>query len=536
MGFLLTAIFRQVSKDKRVSLGSDARKVLSSWDSRLIEMYSERNIPPGPYILFPSAIYEVLRLYPDPKCVFMYGVIQSDEGPGCYERLESSLIPVPSRLYFNKPTASLPLNGKRVAVKDIFDMRGVETSAGCRAYEMFHGKSPSTASCIPNLIDLGAVIVGKTKTTQFASGEYPKDWVDYQCPFSSRGDGYFDASCSSTGSAAGIAAYEWLDFAIGTDTLGSMTEPAAAHGIYGVRPTHGALALDGVLPRSLILDTPGYFSRDIEDLGSFGQAWYGENYWTYQSQPPKSILVPQELFTVFPESKRAVMMDFIDDLNEAFKNSQKDFDVETLWDQHAPATCCRPVVDFLDKTLAHIYLYDSCRSDEKFRKAYSNVYEHDPYVDPMVRFKWDYASFVSKEDYDNACKGMAIFKRFIRKHVFNENNIMILPGGEKEVVYRDQYLGRPEDYGKWLQGFEFHHKVYSCLGGLPQIVVPVGQHLICSTVTSKMIYEPISVIVVGPAGSDGYLIDIIKKVFKLSGRPLSVQTGANAFPPPDLEH
>lgn len=94
----------------------------------------------------------------------------------------------------------------------------METSAGCRAYEKLHGKSSTTASSVQRLIDLGAVIVGKTKTTQFASGEYPPDWVDYQCPFNPRGDGYFDTACSSAGSAVAVAAYSWLDYSIGTDS------------------------------------------------------------------------------------------------------------------------------------------------------------------------------------------------------------------------------------------------------------------------------------------------------------------------------
>lgn len=135
-----------------------------------------------------------------------------------YEQFDSGLIPVPSRLYFGEPSPSLPLNGARVGIKDIFDISGVSTSAGSRAFEVFHGNSKSSAASVQHLIDMGAVIVGKTKTTQFASGEYAQDWVDYQCPFNPRGDGYFDPSCSSAGSAAALAAYKWLDFSIGTDS------------------------------------------------------------------------------------------------------------------------------------------------------------------------------------------------------------------------------------------------------------------------------------------------------------------------------
>ena len=63
------------------------------------------------------------------------------------------------------------------------------------------------------------MIVGKTKTTQFADSEWPTgDWVDYHAPFNPVADGYQGTSGSSAGSAAAVAAYPWLDFAIGTDS------------------------------------------------------------------------------------------------------------------------------------------------------------------------------------------------------------------------------------------------------------------------------------------------------------------------------
>ena len=110
------------------------------------------------------------------------------------------------------------MNGIRIAVKDVFTIRGTTTSAGCRAYETFYGESESTAPAIQKLIGHGAVVVGKTRTVQFASGENPLDWIDYHCPFNPRGDGYLTASGSSAGSAAALAAYDWLDASIGTDS------------------------------------------------------------------------------------------------------------------------------------------------------------------------------------------------------------------------------------------------------------------------------------------------------------------------------
>lgn len=88
-----------------------------------------------------------------------------------------------------------------------------------RAYNELYPPRSSTADYVVKLIALGAVIVGKTKMSAFASAEEPTDqWIDYHCPFNPRGDGYQTPSCSSTGAGASLAGYPWLDHSIGTDS------------------------------------------------------------------------------------------------------------------------------------------------------------------------------------------------------------------------------------------------------------------------------------------------------------------------------
>lgn len=135
-----------------------------------------------------------------------------------FEAPEVACVPVPSRLYFEPPSAQRPLSGLRVAVKDVIDLKGVRTSNCCRAYDTLYGPKARTAPCFQALLDLGAIVVGKTKTVQFASGAHPIDFFDVQCSFNPRGDGYQSPSMSSEGSASAMAGYEWLDFAIGTDS------------------------------------------------------------------------------------------------------------------------------------------------------------------------------------------------------------------------------------------------------------------------------------------------------------------------------
>lgn len=126
-------------------------------------------------------------------------------------------VAVPSRLR-RLPLAHLPLNGLRIAVKDIFHLKGVKTSLCNRAYYDTYSNQEKTADCIQALIDRGAIIIGKTKLSSFGHWEEPMEYIDYPAPWNPRADGYQSPGGSSSGSAAAIGAYDWLDIAIGGDS------------------------------------------------------------------------------------------------------------------------------------------------------------------------------------------------------------------------------------------------------------------------------------------------------------------------------
>jgi Asp-tRNA(Asn)/Glu-tRNA(Gln) amidotransferase A subunit family amidase len=127
-------------------------------------------------------------------------------------------VAVPSRLYYPK-LPSKPLNGMRVSIKDNINLSGIKTSLSSRAWNTLYPEVADTAPAVQYLIDLGAVIVGKTILSQFAEVENPTgDWVDYHCPFNPRGDGYLTPDGSSSGAGASLAAYDWLDISMATDS------------------------------------------------------------------------------------------------------------------------------------------------------------------------------------------------------------------------------------------------------------------------------------------------------------------------------
>jgi hypothetical protein len=157
------------------------------------------SLPPGPYAATISSsgvsLSSVYRLYPDSYRDFLFDSFESNDGQGNYKTLGAFLpkfwdpmIPVPSRIY--SMYDSRPFAGERVAIKDLFDIKGLQTSGGSQAWAKITPIANGTAPSIQRIIDLGGVLVGKYKLAQFASGANPWDWQDKDYPFNPRGDGW----------------------------------------------------------------------------------------------------------------------------------------------------------------------------------------------------------------------------------------------------------------------------------------------------------------------------------------------------------
>ena len=126
-------------------------------------------------------------------------------------------IAVPSRMAHARDCNTL--SGVRIAVKDIFKIRNVRTSVCNKAYYELYPPASETAECIKLLSQAGAVILGTTKLASFAATEEPVECIDYQAPWNPRADGYQSPAGSSSGSGVAVAAYSWVDIAIGSDSM-----------------------------------------------------------------------------------------------------------------------------------------------------------------------------------------------------------------------------------------------------------------------------------------------------------------------------
>ncbi|GHF18295.1 amidohydrolase [Amycolatopsis deserti] len=153
-----------------------------------------------------------------------------------------------------------PLHGVPVAVKDLIDVRGLPTTAGSHHFE---GRvATDDADCVRRLRAAGAIILGKTATHEIAFG--PTGDRAANGPARNPYDPGRMTGGSSSGSAAAVAAGV-VPLALGTDTGGSVRIPAACCGVVGLKPTHGALSTQGVLPLAPSLDTIGPLARTVAD-------------------------------------------------------------------------------------------------------------------------------------------------------------------------------------------------------------------------------------------------------------------------------
>jgi len=175
-----------------------------------------------------------------------------------------------------------PLHGIPIALKDIIDTRGVRTTA---ASELFKDRVPTAdAEVVRRLKSAGAVCLGKLNLHEFAYGG--SSVVSYFGPVRNPWDTTRSTGGSSGGSAAAVAA-RLCYAAIGTDTGGSVRQPASYCGIVGLKPTYGRVSNSGVIPLSWSLDHVGPMTRTVKDVALVFQAIAG-----YDRNDPASIDAP----------------------------------------------------------------------------------------------------------------------------------------------------------------------------------------------------------------------------------------------------
>lgn len=166
-----------------------------------------------------------------------------------------------------EPSGSGLLNGLSFAVKDVFAVKGHTNGAGNPTWKATHAPATQHADAVAALLKNGARLRGMTVTDELMYS-LKGDNVHFPPTINPRVPGAFSGG-SSSGSAVAAAA-GLVDFAIGTDTGGSIRIPSSYCGLFGIRPSHGVVSTGGLIPLAPSFDTVGWMTRDASLLATVG--------------------------------------------------------------------------------------------------------------------------------------------------------------------------------------------------------------------------------------------------------------------------
>ncbi|MER1984959.1 MAG: amidase [Solibacillus sp.] len=225
-------------------------------------------------------------------------------------------------IYFNETITKQPLKQGLLdectfAVKDVFAVEGERNSAGNPTWYETHVPARQTADVIDQLRKEGATLRGFTHTDELMYSLNGEN-VHYGTPPNPLDENRIPGGSSNGSAAATIE----RDFTVGTDTGGSIRVPASYCGVYGIRPTHAAVSLDGVIPLASSFDTVGWMSTSssvlkrvgdvlFDTMGSpFTQVIVDEMAWSFLAQDDQQIL--KEALAVVPTSQQQITENLAD--------------------------------------------------------------------------------------------------------------------------------------------------------------------------------------------------------------------------------
>ncbi len=236
-----------------------------------------------------------------------------------------------SRAFVSKfvmePKGSGVLDGLTFAVKDLIDIVGYKTGCGNPKWQDTHPKAAANALCVDQLLVSGAKCLGKTVTDELAFGLDGENFF-WGTPLNPKAPDRVPGG-SSSGSASAVAC-GIVDFALGTDTGGSVRIPASNCGIYGFRPTHGCVSVAGVNPLAPSFDTVGVLASDCEILGKVASVLLG-------CKMPEQVKVGKvhllrEAFEISDEAVQKALREPVDLIEKAFPGTARETSFEDIDD------------------------------------------------------------------------------------------------------------------------------------------------------------------------------------------------------------
>ncbi|KAF4998241.1 hypothetical protein FGRMN_3290 [Fusarium graminum] len=368
------SILVEKTGDNSSQVRGNTRQVYHMDQIKALDGFSE--LPSGPYFLYGPNLHQAWRLYDDEFGAFTVGVVPDDLG---------------------KP-----------------DDRAWKS--------LYKEASSSTAKYAQELLDQGAVIIGKTKTSQFGTGA---EWIDQQAPWSARGDGYHSMKGGSVGAAAALTGYPWLDHSIGVD------------GKYLVSTKNHTD--DTRFNKTRLL------SRTLKGLLDFTSSPKSE----VKTASPTKIIIPIDLIS---PTYGGAMNDFVSILENHLNVKADHIEVGKVWESNPPVQAKESMQTYMAQAPFRSWCYDYYHAFDEFRVKYRQKFHHEPFAETTPQYFWDQCKDI-KEEHREDTERLEIYRRWFDENILRistpnsvSDAIIVLPCGNSQVEHRNEPVAPPTVY------------------------------------------------------------------------------------------
>ena len=366
-----------------------------------------------------------------------------------------------------------PLAGLAFAVKDLFDVAGYPTGGGNPLLLALSGVKTSTAPTVQRLLDAGARFAGKTHTDELAFSMNGKN-AHFGTPVNGGAPDRIPGG-SSSGSAAAVS-NRLCDFALGTDTGGSVRAPASHCGLFGIRPTHGRVSLQDCLDLAPSFDTCGFFARDAQTFGRVADVLLDGD--AAPLPAPVRLLLPTDVWGLLAG-----------EVSEALAPALARIEAVLGKSRHCDAA--------LDSFDAMYWSFRYLQGREAWTVDGPFIERFAPPLGPGVaeRFAW------SKHVTDEQVRSGAAFRERYRSHLgglLGRDGVLVLPTMPDVAPLLAADEGELEAY----RNAAIRMLCISGLSGFPQVSLPLASRL----------GAPLGLSLLGPAGSDRSLVALAERI------------------------
>jgi amidase len=376
-----------------------------------------------------------------------------------------------------------PLAGLTAAVKDMYDIAGTVTGNGNPTWLATHKPASAHAAAVARILGAGATIIGKTVCDEFFYSVTGAN-AHYGTPNNPRAPGRLPGG-SSSGSASAVAAGA-CDFALGSDTGGSVRIPASFNGIYGLRTTHGRVDAAGATAMAPSFDTPGWFSTGPGVLRKVGGVLLDAK--DRVTAKPNRVIVLDDAFAEADEAAAGVLRIAIERMTG---------DLPAI--EHAQIA--PQGFDPWREAFRVLQGFEVWLSFGEF------VTRHKPEAGPGIRERLQAASKISAAEADAARGTIADARAHIRR-VAAPGTLMVLPTAPCIAPPIGGNAGEMDHFRRRVMRLT----CTAGAGGLPQVNLPAGTVENC----------PIGLSFIGWPGGDEALLDLACDVGRHCGAAIGV--------------